>query len=117
MCLFKPFQVVEEIWVASDPNPESSEVHKLMVESGFGGPPLLWLWWGLWIISGFLGYFTFRMFLETKQARELLTATWGLFAGSVLDVPLALPTLCVVRGIDNRQRRRALKLLQIPRSP
>ena len=51
MNLFRPFQVMKEIWKGSDPDADPSRPEE---GKGRTGSPLLQGWWGLWLLNNLL---------------------------------------------------------------
>lgn len=119
MNLFRPYQAVKEIWKASDPDWQQGREPVFHV--GLDGvdapwqradtPSVLGVWWGLWIVSGALGQASFRLSLRAEEVEELLTASWMTLASDILDLPLVLAVILVVRGINERQELRRTQVL------
>lgn len=99
MNLFKPYQAVKEIWKASDPD-LSQPWHQGNV------PPLLGLWWAFWILSGFINNASFRLSLRADGLQEVLYSSWLVMSSDILDIPLAVLALLVVRNIHGLQERK-----------
>lgn len=106
--LFRPYQVVEEIWRGSDPQP--GRPLGILSESSPGWMPV---WWGCWLVSGVLGQFAFRMQVdleEPAELAELIHIERLLALSAALSVVAAVLAVRVVRGIDQRQRARAARM-------
>jgi hypothetical protein len=102
--LFRPFQVTQEIWRASDP--QASDSWKRGPGSVLAG-----FWWALWLLSEILAQFSFRMVLnpnstlqEIRLATTINTASAGIaiFAGILL--------IFLIKGIMNRQTEKFERL-------
>ncbi|HST61240.1 MAG TPA: DUF4328 domain-containing protein [Longimicrobium sp.] len=106
--LFRPYQVVDEVWRGSDPQPG-----RPFATMSAATPSLLGLWWGVWILNGVLGQAVFRMQMALDESSDLsafiLVERVSLVSG-VVSVGAALLAMRVVRGIDARQRDRALRM-------
>jgi len=63
--LWKPYQAMKEIWQASA-NPDSW--------ASQDPPSLVGNWWGLWLVSNFLGQMSFRLALRAETEQALLTS-------------------------------------------
>lgn len=86
--LFRPFQAMREIWLAS---------HFRGNWHGEPSPTLLVVWWGLWIVTNMLGWVAFRL----EQALELVLILD--LVTSVLIVPLCLALIAIMRRISQAQ--------------
>ena len=80
--LIRPFQVVREVWKTS--GPDLQDEHSWQSTPT---PPLIWLWWTLFLISA--GGMPF-----------------GGLTGNVARVAAAICAVLVVAGIDRRQEMR-----------
>lgn len=98
MNLFKPYQAVKEIWKASNPSTAGSW------QQG-ESPGLVTLWWALWIIWCVLGNASFRLSLRAEGLDQLLVCSWLTMICDVIDVPLTILALLVVRTIHDMQQR------------
>lgn len=106
--LFRPYQVVEEVWRASDPQPE-----RPFTTLREQAPSLLGQWWGAWILAGMLSNAVFRMegaLDETSELASFILAGRVSAVSSLLSVGAALLAVRVIRGIDARQRHSALRM-------
>jgi hypothetical protein len=92
--LWKPYQAMKEIWKASA-NPASWPSEK--------PPPLLATWWTLWIVSNVLSNMSFRMSMRADTGPELLASEIVTLISDLLDIPLCLVALRLVRGIIRLQ--------------
>jgi hypothetical protein len=96
LSLWKPFQAVKEIWQASH-NPGDWQ----HVDTG----ALLGIWWGVWLLNGFVDQVSFRLSLHAHAIDELIHANLVDQASSVLGIPLAIVTLLLVDGIYRAQQQ------------
>ncbi len=106
--LYRPYQVAEEIWKASDPNLTDESSWQTANTS-----PLLGWWWGLFLISGFVGNVVVRMTLRGGQTvSDLLTMSWGIVTSDGLSIVAAILAIFVVKGIDTRQEEKNKRLIR-----
>ncbi len=103
--LFKPFQVVREVWNQSDPDfdPELS-----FLSSSMGTPALLGVWWALWIMANLASNASFRMDMTGKVDQGVAMTVFGV--ASLLNMFAAIAAFMVVKGITARQTERFAKL-------
>jgi predicted Zn finger-like uncharacterized protein len=87
-CLFKPYQVMKEIWQKS---------HKY----GYSTDALLGLWWALWLISTFLGELAMKSILEAKSVTDLSSSTITYMVSDGIDAVLSIVALMLVTRIAN----------------
>jgi hypothetical protein len=106
--LVRPYQVVDEVWRASDPQP--GRPFATMREQT---PSLLGLWWGAWILCGVLSQIVSRMegaLDETSDIGSFILAGRVSVVASLLSVGTALLAIRIIRGIDARQHHSALRM-------
>ena len=96
MNLFKPYQAMKEIWMASVPADATPWQQR-------AASPLLGWWWALWLASGVAGRLSFRLSWRAEELDEILRASWATFVADALDIPLAIVAMLLVRGIHARQ--------------
>jgi hypothetical protein len=110
MSLFRPYQVMNEISKASDPNIDISldSVTHLPSSSVVG------IWWALFIISNFIGNFVFRIALGSDTPSEILTASYAYIVSDVIDIVGFMITIIMVIKISQNQDLRYKNTRQIP---
>lgn len=94
LTLWKPYQAMKEIWQVSK-NP-----------SDWGSQSVSWLlpiWWTIWLISNALGQAIFRISLRAEELDELINLNVITQVSNVLDIPLALVLLAIIRNIHSMQ--------------
>ncbi len=92
--LWKPYQGIKELWVASDPEKGASDWR-----GGKAWTVLPW-WWAAWLISGFLAWGSLGMDPETID--EFISRDYASIAEDLAWVLAGLPALAIVCGIDRR---------------
>lgn len=105
--LFRPYQVVEEIWKASDPNVDISDGSSWQNAST---SPVIGLWWVLWLISGFVGYAFLKMSLGVETVHEILTMSWVMMGSDIFSIAPSILLLLVIRAIDSRQEQKSKRV-------
>lgn len=106
--LFRPYEVVGEIWRASEPGPDRRS-HPLAEST----PPFMRAWWAAWLIGGFLSQLAFRMHMRLSELSGLaafMAAEWVLLAATLASLAAAVLATRLVRELDQRQRARAIRL-------
>lgn len=104
--LFKPFQVVRDIWNESDPDvdPEMG-----FLSGGGGTPALLGVWWALWLSSNIIANASSRMDMTASgEFGSVSTTVYGV--ASILTMFAAIAAIKVVTGITQRQEDRFRKV-------
>jgi hypothetical protein len=92
--LFKPYQAMREIWMAS---------HFRGDWRGEPSPSLLTGWWGLWIVVNILDNISMRLGARDEEGAIVgLTTTFDLVAG-VLNVALCLILITLMRQVARAQ--------------
>jgi len=107
--LVRPYQVMQEIWRASDPDRSPDDPYAWHYARGS------WLasfWWPLWLISNVLSNASFRLGLEQNPSDERLRAV------AIVDMAAALPSIVagilviiLIRAIKKRQMAKYDRML------
>ena len=96
--LFRPYQVIKEIWQESQPHDFS---HRLS--------PLLGPWWAAFLISGWLGNATLTIFWDADTAKEFIIADWLAVASDVITLIAGVLVVVLMLQISaNQQRKHAI---------
>lgn len=101
MNLFRPYQVVSEIWKASDSeiNTKDSFLWKRQPTS-----PIVGLWWAAFLIINYFDWFvTWRIDTSTYDLTELLNITYLYIASDFVTVIGIIITITMVRMTSRRQ--------------
>lgn len=109
-CLFKPFQVISEIWKASDPKVDASNPTGWIASAG---SMLLNFWWALWIISNLADNGLILLTIATKYTTTPLTFTVTAIT-FILDTISALLAMAVLFKLYQRQQEKHRQLQLIP---
>jgi hypothetical protein len=104
--LWKPYQAIKELWVASDPTTRTIDWR-----GGKAGAILPW-WWAAFLISRFLDTASFRMMPETIG--EFIERDQASLAGDSAWIIAGILAIAIVREIDRRQ---SLISVGAPRRP
>jgi hypothetical protein len=102
--LFKPYQAVREIHLASDPDAGPGDWR------GRPAPAVLSAWWAVYVVSNLAGAISLRVLLSRDAAVRALSPWFDVLDG-LLEIPLCLLALAVVRGIHQRQTAKADRAL------
>ena len=100
--LFRPYQVMAEIWRESEPPRDSSLPGHLSYASSSA---IVGWWWALYLAMSFIGHASFRMSLRTESLDEMLISSWIDLVLAAVCLPAALLAIAVARGIDGRQEQ------------
>ncbi|MHC4817668.1 MAG: DUF4328 domain-containing protein, partial [Planctomycetota bacterium] len=98
MNLFKPYQAMKEIWLASTPADATPWQQRV-------ASPLLGWWWALWLVSGVAARASFRFSWRAESLDEYLTASRITLVSDAVDIPLAIVAMLLVRRIHAMQER------------
>ncbi|GHU97488.1 hypothetical protein FACS1894156_9000 [Bacteroidia bacterium] len=98
--LYRPYQIMKEIYI---------ETKRLLMRKGLSekndySTSYLGLWWTLWIISAIVGQSIFRFaFKSADTIDNLITTTVAQMILSILEVPLALVTVKVIKDYSKTE--------------
>lgn len=93
--LWKPFQALRETWQASL-SPEAPDNVPV--------PTTMRIWWGLWLLASVLGNISFRLSAGAKTVADVTTGGWLDIVSFVVDLPLAVSLIVVIRQLSANQR-------------
>jgi hypothetical protein len=101
--LFRPKQVMNDIWRGSDPDLPARAHHW---QHGHV-PALLHWWWGLWLLSSSVSNALFRRSLDSAQTPDdAVSIATSYVVIDVVDIVPAILAILVVRRITARQEER-----------
>ena len=92
--LVKPYQAMREIWMAS---------HFRGNWHGEPTPGLLVGWWSLWIVTNILGNLSLRFSMMDSDGQMLGMTTTLDVAASMLDIPLCVILIAIIRQVARAQ--------------
>jgi hypothetical protein len=101
LCLWRPCSALAEVWNASDPDVTAEHVERI--------PPLLLLWWLVWLGSSWVaGLLVRSTAADAQQWIELIHLD---LAALVVRAVAVVPALVVVWKLTERQEQRAAALI------
>lgn len=103
--LFVPYRAAREIWAKSDP--EVTTFDTPFARYALSAPSVLKLWWGFWVASNILNNVSFRLSWSGEGVAAATASAWVDLFANILEIPAALFAIAVVRGVVERQERRA----------
>jgi hypothetical protein len=106
--LVRPFQVMREIWKASDPEVDLSVPHSWLYVAT---SPIIGFWWAAWLIAGFLGQIAFRLSINNTSIDEMVMLTYLTIASDAVSIIAAAFAIVLVRSIDERQEQKFRRLV------
>jgi len=109
MWLFRPYQVLNEISKASNPDldPNIHDVNHLPASAIVG------VWWAFFLISNYVSWFTFRYILRDDTITNLLNSTYAYMVSDAINVVGLIITLIMVRTISQSQDKRYQKTVEL----
>lgn len=95
--LFRPYQIMKELYV---------ETNDLFAKKQLGfnqklSPNIVGLWWALWLLSGFIGQFVFKLSMKAETIDELMNSTLVSMVNNLIGIPLALITIKLIKDYSN----------------
>ena len=91
--LWKPYQALRETFKAS--HPDFSDDWREAPH-----PWTLSVWWGLWLVAGFVGQAILRTAFRAETIEQLLASSWMIFISDVLDLPLGIAAIAIVANLQ-----------------
>lgn len=97
--LFRPYQYMKEIWQASDPKSTADNWKSIKP------PPLMGLWWTLWLLQGILGQAAFKLVLKGGAETGAIADA----CSSASDLLSVLAALCLIKIVKTISLNQDLK--------
>jgi hypothetical protein len=107
--LVRPLQVMREVWHASDPSGLERDTAPSgpSVRNQLGMPALVGWWWALFLVTGILGRFVWRMnSAESPTLDQLQELSATLVIADLVELPSGFLAIAVVARITKWQRQR-----------
>ena len=104
LSLWRPKQIANEIWRASDPDRPYEHPSEKAPLWG-----VLALWWACWLASNFVSQIGARAAFSSDTADGLRHSTAAYLVGDAIDIAAALLAIAVILRITARQQERAAK--------
>lgn len=107
--LVRPYQIVKETWVKSDPGVDLSAGY---ADAGAGAraATLVGVWWAFWLLSNVVGNVHGRLVGDAQTPDQVSSAAALGIASDALTVVAAGLAFLVVRTIDRMQEEKAAHL-------
>jgi hypothetical protein len=99
MNLFRPYQVMKEIWYASHPTAE-------LPKNGRPSIAVLGWWWGLFLYSNWIAGRAFRLSWGAETLSELKRASGASLFSDLMDIPAAVLAIALVHMVNRRQEEK-----------
>lgn len=111
--LFRPYQIVKEVWNKSDPVRDLSGT--FLSSEPMRSTTLLGVWWGFWIVYNILGNISGRLGWRAETVGDILTANWFDLASGVFGIAAGACAILVVRQINEMQETKTRR--HVPAGP
>jgi len=95
--LVRPFQILRETWWVSSSPQAANDASPTFKPTA---PDVLGWWWGIWLVSGFLGNIVLRTAMRGESIAELLSATYLTVFSDLVGILSALLAIQVVKRIS-----------------
>jgi hypothetical protein len=117
--LFLPFQILQEVWRASDP--ETIAVSGAKPVTAFiedsSKSLLVVVWWGLWLLTIINLVVAYRWHVSWQILNEEIIASWLIIMLSLLLILNSIVTIGLVKKITNRQDEKNRRLAELATPP
>jgi len=98
LTLFRPYQIMDEMWTKT-----SSLINSYSLNPKQDSPVVMGLWWGLWIISNFIGQYVLKSAFRSETLESFINGTIGDMILSVLGIPLAILAVSVITSYSAKE--------------
>jgi hypothetical protein len=103
--LWKPYQVVKEIWEVSKPGLAGDSMPWQAREPSLGS--IIGWWWALFLISTFLGNIIFRLSFLAKDTGTLIAIAYISVISSIVNALGIIVTILMVKNITEFQEQKS----------
>jgi hypothetical protein len=110
MNLVRPYQVVREIYQASEPGATGEDWKQARI------PPVLAWWWATYLLSSLLGQFEMRTSLAGEAGLQQISS-WVGIVSSIFGIAATLLAVHMIRSIHQRQESKARQAREVEASP
>jgi len=104
MNLFRPYQVVSEIWKASDPKVDMTDDTSW---KAVATAPIVGCWWALFLISTFVANIALRLAFGGMELTDLLYSTYAYTVSDGIDIVYLVTTIFMVWWIGQFQEEKS----------
>jgi hypothetical protein len=100
LCLFRPFQLMKETWKGSTLLYKTRYIKSW---DEYATDPLIRWWWGMFILSAYLGNLSLMLLIRPESIDQFLTSDILKMIDDILGIPLALVTIQMIKKITHLQ--------------
>lgn len=94
--LFRPFQIMKEIWYGTQANSGSEEEQQPGMILGF--------WWTFWVVGGFLSNASMRMTFGDPEIEQLRTSALLSIASGIVHIVAFILILMIIRKVSGFEK-------------
>lgn len=109
--LFRPFQIMREIWRGSDPNFINNSINSNITWKVAPSNPILPLWWTFSLINKFFGYLSFRMSNQINTIQQIKNYSTVTLISDIIGIPYAIILIILAKDLNKRQEEKYKKLV------
>ncbi len=96
--LYRPVQIMNEIDEGN-----SALITRYSHESSKKNSFLIGSWWALWILGGIIGRYIFKTSMRANTLNELIQSTQADMFGQLIDIPLTILAILVIRVVSKKE--------------
>lgn len=109
--LFRPFQIMREIWKGSDPNfINNSNINNISWKVAPSNT-ILPLWWTFFLIDSFFGNLSFRMSNQMNTIQQIQNYSTVTLISDIIGIPSAIILIILAKNLNKRQEEKYKKLV------
>lgn len=99
LSLFRPYQIMTELHekTADLINKRS----QLRIEDNSG--PIIGIWWGLWIISNYIGQYALKAAFKADTIETLINSTIADMALGIIDIPMGILVVMLIKSWNKKE--------------
>lgn len=108
--LFRPYQVMKEIWMKSNPNVNFDVLPGSKWKESNSSTLVGW-WWFLFILGNILGYLPISYWAQEESINMFITGDWLSISVEIVDIVAAIITIRLINEIVRWQERKHEKMM------
>lgn len=97
--IYRPYKIMKEMW------DKATRIIKTKSETNLvnNSTSLIGVWWGLWILSNYIGKYVAKSAFKADTLDTLTNSTMAEIITSTIDIPLAIITVMMIKQYADKE--------------
>jgi len=97
--LFYPYQIMKEMWIKTT-NMLKAKLPEFKTQTK---TTIIGVWWTIWIISNYIGNYTFRVIIKADTIEGLMDSSMADIIQSLINIPLAYLAIKMIKTYNVKE--------------